>query len=88
MQEVTEVEVTSEADSYRVESAFNGQHWAGALLRRTNNESGFQFHETEVELTQDFTVRWSGGTGEPLREIERQQWNFSPTGSTIESKNT
>ena len=45
-----------------------------------------QFHELEVARTQQFTVRWSGGPGEPVKEIVRQQWNFSPDGSTIESE--
>jgi hypothetical protein len=45
-----------------------------------------QFHEPEVARTQEFTLRWSGGPGEPLKEIVRQQWNFSPDGSTIESE--
>jgi hypothetical protein len=45
-----------------------------------------QFHESEVARTQEFTVRWSGGPSEPLKEIVRQQWNFSPDGSTIESE--
>ena len=27
-----------------------------------------------------------GGPSEPLKEIVRQQWNFSPDGSTIESE--
>jgi hypothetical protein len=31
-------------------------------------------------------VRWSGGPGELLKEVVRQQWNFSPDGSTIESE--
>jgi hypothetical protein len=32
---------------------------------------------------EEFTVRWSGG---PLKEVVRQQWSFSPVGSTIESE--
>ena len=45
-----------------------------------------QFQELEMARTQEFTVRWSGGPDEPLKEIVRQQWNFSPDGSTIESE--
>jgi hypothetical protein len=33
--------------------------------------------------TQEFTLRWSQAGG-PFREIVRQQWHFSPHGSTIE----
>jgi hypothetical protein len=43
-----------------------------------------RFHETESERTQEFTVRWSSAGGGPPQEIVRQQWNFSPTGSTTE----
>src|SRR5258708_30310874 len=46
----------------------------------------FQFNEPEVARSQEFTVRWSGGPEEPLTEVIRQQWNFSPDGSTIESE--
>jgi hypothetical protein len=31
-------------------------------------------------------LRWSGGPDEPLKEVVRQQWNFSPDGSTAESE--
>jgi hypothetical protein len=43
-----------------------------------------RFHETESERTQEFTVRLSSAAGGPPQEIVRQQWNFSPTGSTTE----
>ena len=42
-----------------------------------------RFHEAECERTQEFTIRSSGADG-PTREIVRQQWNFSPAGSTTE----
>ncbi len=31
-------------------------------------------------------MRWSGRPSEPLKEVVRQQWNFSPYGSTAESE--
>ena len=31
-----------------------------------------------------FTVRWSSSEGGKPKEIVRQQWNFSPAGSTSE----
>ena len=31
-------------------------------------------------------MRWSGDPDEPLKEVVRQQWNFSPDGSTAESE--
>jgi hypothetical protein len=42
------------------------------------------FLEPELERTQEFSVRWSSAEGGPTKEIIRQQWNFSPTGSTRE----
>jgi len=46
----------------------------------------FQFNEPEVSRTQEFTVRCPGGPDELLTEVVRQQRNFSPDGSTIESE--
>ena len=98
LQELAEVEVTSEADGHPVESAFNfgaGPGWRAASPGKQRirlaldqpqsiQRMRLQFHEPEVVRTQEFTVRWSGGPGEPLKEIVRQQWNFSPDGATME----
>ena len=43
-----------------------------------------RFREPHSERLQEFVVRWSPATGGQPREIVRQQWNFSPTGSTAE----
>ena len=40
-------------------------------------------HGQQVERTQEFTLRWFTAAG-ASGEIVRQQWNFSPTGSTRE----
>ena len=42
------------------------------------------FLETKLERTHEFTLRWSSVQGGPSKEIVRQQWNFSPAGSTRE----
>jgi hypothetical protein len=42
------------------------------------------FLEPELERTQELTIRWSSADGGPTKEIVRQQWNFSPAGSTRE----
>ncbi len=39
------------------------------------------FVETEMARTQQFVLRWSPDSGGSFREIVRQQWNFTPTGS-------
>jgi hypothetical protein len=100
LQELAEVEVTSEEKGYPVESAFNfgaGPGWRAASQGKQRIRLTFdkpqliqrvrlQFHEPEVARSQEFTVRWSGGPHEPLKEIVRQQWNFSPDGSTTETE--
>jgi hypothetical protein len=43
--------------------------------------------ERERFRTQEYVFRWSDNIGGALREICRQQWNFSPTGSTREVEN-
>jgi hypothetical protein len=100
LQELAEVEVTSEADGYPIESAFNfgaGPGWRAASPGRQRIRLAFdqprsiqrmrlQFNELEVARAQEFTVQWSGGPGEPLKEVVRQQWNFSPDGSTMETE--
>jgi hypothetical protein len=45
-----------------------------------------QFHESEIARTQEFAVRWSCRPDEPLKEVIRQQWNFSPEGAVVESE--
>jgi hypothetical protein len=100
LQDLAEVEVTSEADGYPVESAFNfgaASGWRAASPGKQRIRLAFdqprsihrmrlQFHEPKVARTQEFTVRWSARPGEPLKEVVRQQWNFSPDGSTMESE--
>jgi hypothetical protein len=42
------------------------------------------FEENEIPRTQEFVLRWSSDGGSSLREIVRQQWNFSPPESVRE----
>jgi hypothetical protein len=100
LQELAEVEVTSEADGYPVESALNfsaGPGWRAASpgkqrIRLTFDQPQsiqrmrLRFSELEVARTQEFAIRWTGAADEPLKEVIRQQWNFSPAGSTVESE--
>jgi hypothetical protein len=43
-----------------------------------------EFHEDELERTQQFVLGWSSDGGQSYREIVRQQYNFSPTATTDE----
>jgi hypothetical protein len=98
LEQIATVEVTSEDPSFPVESAFdsrNGTGWRAAekgeqqiriifdepvSLRRIH----LRFHEAQYERMQEFVIRWLPSTGSQSREIVRQQWNFSPAGSTAE----
>ncbi len=98
LEQIATVEVTSEDPSFPVESAFDsrdGTGWRAAekgeqhiriifdepvSLRRIH----LRFHEAQYERMQEFFIRWSPSTGGQPREIVRQQWNFSPAGSTTE----
>jgi hypothetical protein len=92
------VEVTSEDPDFPIESVFSpdgGPGWRASqkgeqqiriifdqalALRRIQ----LHFVELTRDRLQEFTVRWSAADGGPSREIVRQQWNFSPAGSTSE----
>jgi hypothetical protein len=98
LEEMAKVEVTSEDPRFPIESALvsgKGPGWRAAQigtqiirimfdkptrLRRIRLE----FSETETARTQEFTLHWSTAPGGPLTEIVRQQWCFSPGGSTSE----
>jgi hypothetical protein len=45
-----------------------------------------RFVETTTERTQEYVIRWASSQEQPFREIVRQQWNFSPRGSTSETE--
>ena len=93
-----EVEVTSEDAAHPVEAAFHpgsGTGWrAGAAgpqtirLRldepRRIERIRLVFEEHEDSRTQEFVLRWSADGGRSYREIVRQQYTFSPHGSTRE----
>ena len=96
LERISVVEVTSEDPNFPIESAFagEGRGWRAAdkgnqviriiFDRPTKLQRiRLEFFDTEAERTQEFTLRWARA-GEALREIVRQQWNFSPLGSTSE----
>lgn len=91
-------EITSEDASFPIEGALlpnSSQGWkAGSpgtqairlLLDPPQDICRIQlcFVETEANRTQEYVLRWSQDNGQTFREIVRQQWNFSPEGSTTE----
>jgi len=92
------VEVTSEVPEFPIEGAvaLNGQAgWRAAkagvqIIRLLFNRPvslqhiQLRFDEPDRERMQEFTLRWSSGREGAARDIVRQQWNFSPAGSTVE----
>ncbi len=92
------VEVTSEDKDYPVESAFvsgDAQGWRAAApgsqtLRLVFDQPqklrciSLVFEENEIARTQEFVLRWSPDAGNSVKEIVRQQWNFSPPESIRE----
>lgn len=100
VEELAEVELSSEDPAHPIESALSlGQStgWRAAgpgtqtirlifaqpqRLRRI----WLTFSETLTERTQEYVLRWSPDGGKAFREIVRQQWNFSPNGTTAETE--
>ncbi len=101
LRDLADVEISSEHPEHPIESALlpgPGVGWRAAepgeqtirllfarplRLRRIRLE----FVETRAERTQEYVLRWSPDGGQPLRELVRQQWNFSPQGATHETEN-
>ena len=100
IENIADVEVTSENERYPVESALildSSSGWVAGeegiqTIRVVFNEPQniqrimLKFSESSVERTQEYVLNWYAEDGEP-REIVRQQWNFNPNGSTIEVEN-
>ncbi len=95
---IAEVEITSENPEHPIESALipgQASGWrAGApgkqkirlLFAPAHKITRIQLHfkESSVERTQQYVLQWSPQPDQASREIVRQQWNFSPNGTTVE----
>ena len=89
------VEITSEDKDFPIESAFGSGEGAGWRASAPGNQTirlvfdqpqrlrciALVFEENEIARTQEFVMRWSPDGGSTVKEIVRQQWNFSPPGS-------
>jgi hypothetical protein len=97
LERIARVEVTSEDPNFPIESCFaeQGPGWKAAekgtqSIRLVFDELRpirrirLEFLEQHVARTQEFALRWSAEPNGPFREIVRQQWNFTPQGSTSE----
>jgi hypothetical protein len=95
------VEVPSEADAHPIEEALvsqGGKGWRAAtpgvqtirvLFDRpqTIRRIKLVFKEDRIPRTQEFVLRWCEGDGTSLKDIVRQQWNFSPPATANEYEN-
>jgi uncharacterized protein (DUF736 family) len=98
LEQIATVEVTSEDPHFPVETVFesdNGIGWRACqdgeqqiriIFDEPTTVRRMQLHfvESEIERTQEFIIRWASAQGGPTRDVVRQQWNFSPAGSTSE----
>ena len=99
LEELVEVEVTSEDPEYPIESALlpggtSGWRASGPgeqtiRLLFTQPQAVrrilLEFVEPAVERTQEFVLRWSLD-GRTLHDVVRQHWNFSPQGATEQTE--
>lgn len=96
LREIATVEVSSEDPNFPIDSVFTSEDAPGWRAAERGQQTvrlifdqpltvrclQLRFIDREHERTQEFTVRWSAADGGEPKEIVRQQWNFSPRGST------
>ena len=100
VEDLAEVEITSEDTAHPIESALLPGRVSGWRATGPGKQTIRLFFtypqrlqrirlnilETRNERTQEYVLRWSADGGQSFREIVRQQWNFSPQGSTCETE--
>jgi len=100
IEEIAEVELTSEDAAHPIESAFAvgadlGWQAAGPgkqIIRLVFTHPlrlrriWLEFLEPHVSRTQEYVLRWSPDLGRSYRDIVRQQWNFNADNSTRETE--
>lgn len=100
LEELAEVEITSEKTAHPIEAALvagAGPGWKAEVPGRQTIRLLFadpqpvkriwlRFEERDAERTQEYVVRWSPDRGQSYRDVVRQQWNFSPRGATVETE--
>ena len=100
VEDLAEVEITSEDTAHPIESALLPGRASGWRAARPGKQMirllfanpqrlrrvWLNFVEPLTERTQEYVLRWSPDGGQSFREIVRQQWNFSPQGTTRETE--
>lgn len=100
LQELADVEVTSESSDHPIEDALMADDRPGWRASAPGKQTirllfprpqrvkriWLSFIEPDVERTQEYVVRWSPDNGQSFRDVVRQQWNFNPGGATVEAE--
>jgi hypothetical protein len=98
VEDLAEVEITSEDSAHPIEDALLPGRAAGWRAGGPGEQTirllfahpqrlrriCLNFVEPHAERRQEYALRWSADGGQSFREIVRQQWNFSPQGATRE----
>lgn len=100
VEELVDVELSSEDVSHPIEAALLAKGNGGWRASTPGSQTirllfkspqkikriHLEFLERATERTQEYVLRWSNDSGQSFREIVRQQWNFSPSGTTSETE--
>jgi hypothetical protein len=103
LDELADVEISSEDAAYPIESALlpGSRQWLARgrfpAARRSgcSSRSRSALHlirhcvcRNFLPRTQEYLLRWSGDGGQSFREIVRQQWNFRPARGKLANRAT
>jgi hypothetical protein len=98
LESLAEVHITSEDHTHPIEAALllgGGSGWRASQTGRQTLRILFNepqdlrqihlvFTEEHRARTQEFVLRWSLGDHQPLEQIVRQQYNFTPSSREVE----
>ena len=98
LEDMAQVELTSEDPACPIEGALLSRGRSGWRAAEPGTQSirvlfhqpqrlrriWLRFDEPAAERTQEFALRWSPDGGRSFRDLVRQQYTFSPEGSTSE----
>lgn len=98
LEQIATVEVTSQDPSFPVEFVFGPKDTPGWRASQPGEQRiriifdepislhriALRFYEPDRDRTQEIALRWSSASNGSATEIVRQQWNFSPAGSTTQ----
>lgn len=98
LEDVAQVELTSEDPTHPVEGALLARGNSGWRAAEPGVQSirllfhqpqrlqriRLRFDEPQADRTQEFALRWSPDGGRSFQDLVRQQYTFSPNGSTTE----